>query len=267
MRLAPRELEKLMLHQAGVVAQKRYARGLLLNYPESIALISTQLLEFVREGDSVAELMDKGKRLLGFAEVMPGVPGMIHEVQVEGTFPDGTKLITVHHPICRETGEPELALHGSGLQRQANPVKNPDNASGEHPGRVLCDGPPRVLNPDREAIEIAVTNHGDRPVQVGSHYPFFETNAGLSFDRARAFARRLDIPAGTAVRFEPGETKRVNLIEIEGERIIMGGNALINGPATAKTAAAALKRAQAAGFKHQEQTAAATKDTTKKDNA
>jgi len=87
MRLAPRELEKLMLHQAGVVAQKRYARGLLLNYPESIALISTQLLEFVREGDSVAELMDKGKQLLGFADVMPGVPGMIHEVQVEGTFP------------------------------------------------------------------------------------------------------------------------------------------------------------------------------------
>jgi len=115
---------------------------------------------------------------------------------------------------------------------------------------VLCDGPPRVLNEGREAIEIAVTNHGDRPVQVGSHYPFFETNAGLSFDREKAFARRLDIPAGTAVRFEPGETKRVSLIEIEGEKIIMGGNALIDGPATKKNARAALKRAQDAGFKH-----------------
>lgn len=255
MRLAPREIEKLMLHQAGVVAQKRYARGLPLNYPETIALLSTQLLEFVREGDSVAELMDKGKQLLGLADVMPGVAEMIHDVQVEGTFPDGTKLITVHHPICQEHGDPTLALHGSGLTRTDTAAANPgpDNASDEHPGQVLCDGPPRELNAGRDAIEIEVTNHGDRPVQVGSHYPFFETNAGLSFDRAQAFGRRLDIPAGTAVRFEPGETKRINLIEIEGEKIILGGNALTDGPANESTAEAALQRAVDAGFNHQPQ--------------
>ncbi len=121
MHLTPREIEKLMLHQAGFLAQKRYARGLALNYVESIALISAQLLEFIREGRRVADLMDLGKQFLGLADVMPGVAEMIHEVQVEGTFPDGTKLVTVHHPICREDGDEKLALHGSGLTRTARP--------------------------------------------------------------------------------------------------------------------------------------------------
>jgi len=249
MRLAPRDLEKLLLHQAGFVAQKRYARGLPLNYPETVALIAAQLLEFIREGDSVATLMNKGKQVLGFADVMPGVASMVHDVQVEGTFPDGTKLVTVHEPICRETGDPELALHGSGLTRKAI-VSAPDNVSEEHPGAVHCPDGELMLNEGREAIELRVTNHGDRPVQVGSHYPFFETNAGLSFDRAQAFGRRLDIPAGTAVRFEPGETKTVPLIKIAGQNIIIGGNALTDGSADESAAEAALARARAAGFAH-----------------
>ena len=88
-----------MLHNAGFLAQKRLARGVRLNYPESIALISTQLLEFIRDGKSVAELMDLGRQFLGRRQVQDGVAGMIAEVQVEGTFPDGTKLVTVHTPI------------------------------------------------------------------------------------------------------------------------------------------------------------------------
>jgi urease subunit gamma/beta len=99
MRLSPREIEKLMLHQAGQLAQQRYARGLKLNYVEAIALIASQLLEYIREGYRVSYLMDLGKGFLGFADVLPGVATMIHEVQVEGTFPDGTKLVTVHEPI------------------------------------------------------------------------------------------------------------------------------------------------------------------------
>ena len=99
MHLSPREIDKLMLHQAGVVAQKRLARGLRLNYPESVALISAQLLEFIREGRRVAQLMELGRRFLGRRQVMAGVPEMIAEVQVEGTFPDGTKLVTIHDPI------------------------------------------------------------------------------------------------------------------------------------------------------------------------
>ena len=100
MHLTPHELDKLTLHQAGFLAQKRLARGLPLNHPEAVALIAAQILEFIREGRSVAELMDLGRHLLGHADVMEGVAELVHEVQIEGTFPDGTKLVTVHQPIA-----------------------------------------------------------------------------------------------------------------------------------------------------------------------
>src|SRR5881397_2541961 len=122
MRLSPQELDKLILHQAGFLAQKRLARGLRLNYPEAVALIATQMLELIRDGRSVAELMDVGRQLLGRADVMDHVPDMIVEVQVEGTFPDGSKLVTVHHPIVAEHGNLELALYGSFLTRAAEPA-------------------------------------------------------------------------------------------------------------------------------------------------
>src|ERR1700723_1006517 len=115
MHLNPREIDKLILHQAGCLAQKRLARGLRLNHPEAVALIATQLLEFIRDGKSVSELMDLGRQFLGRNQVMPGVPEMITEVQVEGTFRDGTKLVTVHPPIAAENGNLALALHGSFL--------------------------------------------------------------------------------------------------------------------------------------------------------
>src|SRR5579859_3753775 len=120
MHLSPHEIEKLLLHNAGFLAQKRLARGICLNYPESVALIAAQLLEFIREGRSVAELMNLGRKFLGRNQVMTGVPEMISEVQVEGTFPDGSKLVTVHHPIAGENGDLSLALHGSFL-----PVPDP----------------------------------------------------------------------------------------------------------------------------------------------
>ena len=115
MHLTPREIDKLILHQAGLLAQKRLARGLRLNYPEAVALIATQLLEFIRDGRTVAELMDLGRQLLGRDDVLAGVAEMIDEVQVEGTFPDGTKLVTVHHPIAAARGDLSLALYGSFL--------------------------------------------------------------------------------------------------------------------------------------------------------
>src|SRR5277367_3417986 len=115
MHLSPREIDKLTLHNAGFLAQKRLARGLRLNHPETVALIATQLLEFIRDGKSVAELMNLGRQFLGRNQVLPGVPEMICDVQVEGTFPDGSKLVTVHHPIASESGNLTLALHGSFL--------------------------------------------------------------------------------------------------------------------------------------------------------
>ena len=99
MHLTPRETEKLLLYLAGELAQKRKARGLKLNYPEAIAFISSQLQEAARDGKSVAELMSYGAHLLSRDDVMPGIPEMIDEIQIEATFPDGTKLVTVHQPI------------------------------------------------------------------------------------------------------------------------------------------------------------------------
>ena len=99
MNLTPREQEKLLIYVAAQLAKDRKARGLKLNYPEAIALITAEVLEGIREGQSVAELMSYGATILTAEDVMEGVPNMIDEVQVEGTFPDGTKLVTVHNPI------------------------------------------------------------------------------------------------------------------------------------------------------------------------
>ena len=249
MHLSPRELDKLTLHQAGSLAQKRLARGLRLNHPEAVALIATVLLEFIRDGRSVAELMNLGRQLLGRNQVMSGVPEMIYDVLVEGTFHDGSKLVTVHHPIASENGNLALALHGSFLPVPKLSVFKPV-ADEPIPGAGEIKAGEIELNAGRATVEIPVTNLGDRPVQVGSHYHFIETNASLQFDRAKAYGRRLDIPAGTAVRFEPGETKTVRLVEIAGKKVIRGGNNLAGGQVSAAGRQAAMKRVKAKGFSH-----------------
>jgi urease subunit gamma/beta len=233
MHLTPREIDKLMLHQAGALAQKRLARGLRLNYVEAVALIAAQLLEFIRDGHSVADLMDLGRRMLGRADVLDGVAEMIDEVQVEGTFPDGTKLVTVHHPIVAEHGDHALAFFGGFLALESRPetaTGRPPSPQDGAPGEVLVRDGDIVINEGRETIEVQVANRGDRPIQVGSHYHFVETNRALAFDRRAAYGMRLDIPAGTAVRFEPGETRTVTLVAIAGARVIRGGNAWATGP-------------------------------------
>lgn len=247
MHLSPRELDKLALHQAGFLAQKRLARGVKLNHPEAVALIATVLLELIRDGRRVSELMDMGRKFLGRNQVMPGVPEMIYDVQVEGTFPDGSKLVTVHHPIASENGDLSLALYGSFL-----PVPKLSKFAAvkdqEIPGACeIADGEIE-LNAGRVTAELQVTNLGDRPIQVGSHYHFIETNAALQFDRATSYGKRLDIPAGTAVRFEPGESKTVKLVEIAGKKIIRGGNNIANGKVTADGKKAAMKRVKKKGF-------------------
>ena len=248
MHLSPREIEKLMLHNAGFVAQKRLARGLRLNYPETIALIATQILEFIRDGKSVAELMDQGRQMLGRKQVMPGVAEMVAEVQVEGTFPDGTKLVTVHTPIAAEHGDLELALQGSFLPVPDASVFDEVQPEEPLPGECITADEELVLNADRQTVELEVTNTGDRPVQVGSHYHFVETNKALKFDRAAGYGKRLDIPAGTAVRFEPGDTKTVTLVEIAGNRVIRGGNNLADGPVSDDGKTAAMEKVASEGF-------------------
>ncbi|NVJ08822.1 urease subunit gamma [Myxococcus sp. AM001] len=253
MHLSPRDVDKLLLHQAGFLAQKRLARGVRLNYPEAVALIATQLLEFIRDGRGVAELMDLGRQLLGRAQVMDGVPEMLAEVQVEGTFPDGSKLVTVHHPVVAEHGDLALALYGSFLPVPPLERFGAATQAEGRPGEVRVRPGDVVLNEGRDTVTVSVTHRGDRPIQVGSHYPFFETNRALVFDRARAYGRRLDIPAGTAVRFEPGERKTVQLVAIAGGAVVRGGNALGSGEVTPEGRERALEAVRAQGFGHEEE--------------
>jgi urease subunit gamma/beta len=205
MELSPREKDKLLLFTAALVAERRKARGLKLNYPEAVAYISAAILEGARDGRSVAELMGAGAELLTEDDVMPGVASLIPEVQVEATFPDGTKLVTVHTPI-RPTREGEV-----------------------QPGAVEVSGPDIPLNVGRKTLEVKVKNSGDRPVQVGSHYHFYEANAALLFERPPTRGYRLDIPAGTAIRFEPGQERSVRLVEYGGLRVVYGFDAQIMG--------------------------------------
>lgn len=247
MHLAPHETDKLMLVTTGQLAQRRLARGLRLNYPEAIGLISLVLLELMRDGKhSVAELMAVGGKLLGRREVMPGVPEMIEEVHIEGTFPDGTKLVAVRSPITADTGDLELALYGSFL-----PVPKAFAPTSDAPvtvGIADCAAGEILLNADRETITINVTNTDERPIQIGSHFNFVEANARLKFDRKAAYGRRLDIPAGTAIRFEPGQTREVTLVEIAGNKIIRGGNNLADGEITAANKARMLERVNERAF-------------------
>jgi urease subunit gamma/beta len=205
MELSPREKDKLLLFTAALLAERRKNRGLKLNYPEAIAFISAEIMEGARDGRTVAELMDYGRTLLSGDDVMDGVAEMIHDVQVEATFPDGTKLVTVHEPIVTST------------------------AASLKAGEVITEPGDIELNAGREKLEVDVANTGDRPIQVGSHYHFYETNSALQFTREKTRGFRLDIPAGTAVRFEPGQSRSVMLVKYAGDRLIFGFNAQVMG--------------------------------------
>ena len=205
MHLSPRDIDKLLLHGAGFPAQKRLARGLRPNYPEAVALLASQIRGRIRCGHhSVAQLMDVGRRSLGRKQGLGGVLQLMHDVQVEGTFPDGTKLVTVHDPICLENGDLSLALYGSFLPVPDIGVfdnDEDDEPAGVHAGQLHVAAGDIELYRGRGHVTISVTSRGDRPIQVGSHFPFAQTNAALDFDRSLAAGRHLAIPAGTAVRF------------------------------------------------------------------
>lgn len=197
MNLTPREKDKLLVAMAAMVARRRLERGVKLNYPEAVALITDFVVEGARDGRSVADLMQAGAHVVSADQVMDGIAALIHDVQVEATFPDGTKLVTVHEPI-----------------RGASDVMKP--------GEVTTLPGDLIMNEGRESLSLTVANTGDRPIQIGSHYHFFEANPALSFERDRARGFRLDIPAGTAVRFEPGQTREVRLVALAGKREVYG---------------------------------------------
>ncbi|KAG2406868.1 Urease protein [Vigna angularis] len=254
MKLSPREIEKLDLHNAGYLAQKRLARGLRLNYVETVALIATQILEFVRDGEkTVAQLMSIGRELLGRKQVLPAVRHLVESVQVEATFRDGTKLVTIHDPIASENGNLELALFGSFLPVPSLDKFTENEEDHRIPGQIIFRGENLILNPGRRAIILRVVNKGNRPIQVGSHYHFIEVNPDLIFDRRKAYGMRLNIAAGNATRFEPGECKSVVLVSIGGSKIIRGGNNIADGRGNDSNCIAAMEAVTTRGFKHVEE--------------
>jgi urease subunit gamma/beta len=202
--LTNREQEKLMIYMASKLALERKEKGLKLNYPEAVAIISSFILEGAREGKSVATLMVEATKVLTQEDVMEGVASMMSMVQTEATFDDGTKLVTVHNPIA---------------------FSNEDRVAGEY----IIDEGDIELNEHATITSIEVQNNGDRPIQVGSHYHFFEANKALYFDREKAYGQRLNIPAGTSVRFEPGSQKHIEVIAFKGKRYISGFNGLVEG--------------------------------------
>jgi urease subunit gamma/beta len=199
MHLTPGDTEKLLLAVAGMVARDRLERGVRLNHPETVALLSTWVIERAREGVGVAELMEAGRHVLAADQVLPDVAELLHDVQVEATFPDGRKLVTIHDPIDHQ---PRV---GPGAVRLAEGVLE--------------------INADRSPEErgtLVIVNTGDRPVQIGSHLHLPDANPALEFDRAAAHGFRLDIPSGTSRRFEPGASREVSIVALRGRRVVPG---------------------------------------------
>jgi urease subunit gamma/beta len=170
--------------------------------------------------------MSLGAGILTTAEVLPGVAKLVGTLQVEGFFPDGQKLVTVHDPIAPD----------------------PDEEPAIEPGEIVPAEGDIELSAGRPTATVTVVNLGDRPVQIGSHFHFFEVNRELRFPRATAFGMHLDIPAGTAVRFEPGEERAVELVAFGGDREVHGLNGLTDGSVDPPARAGALARAAERGF-------------------
>jgi urease subunit gamma/beta len=230
MLLTPTELERLTIYTAAELARKRRGKGLKLNHPEATAIIADEILEGAREGRAVADLISFGSTILTADDVMPGVAELMPVLQVEATFPDGTKLVTVHEPI--------------------RPGRQPVAKATYSPGEIIPADGDIEINAGRRRVTLKAINTGDRPIQIGSHFHFFEVNKALQFEREKAFGMHLDIPAGTAVRFEPGEAKEVTLCDFGGTGEVFGLNSLTNGSTRSPARKAeALRKAKEQGFK------------------
>ncbi len=232
MRLTPTERDRLLLFNAAQLARARRARGLLLNVPEATALIADTVCEAARDGLRLAEAIEAGRTVLSAAEVLPGVPDVVTEIQVEAVFDDGTRLAVITDPF-QGAGSLADRAPGAVLPRE-EPWTTPGGA-----GRELQPSPTAVL----------VRNLGEVPISVTSHFHFFEVNRRLAFDRAAAYGLRLDIPAGSSTRFEPGAAVEVRLVPIGGARVAIGFSGLVDGPLDAPGAReAAIARAKAEGY-------------------
>ncbi|GIH80778.1 urease subunit gamma [Planobispora longispora] len=266
MRLTPTERDRLLLFTAAELARSRRARGLRLNVPEATALIADAVCEAARDGARLAEAIEAGRAVLGPGDVLPGVADIVTEVMVEAVFDDGTRLAVVTDPI----GGGSLGAEAPGAVIE--PVRAGDPAVGNIPAEdgaagnaavhagvttragtaVHTDGPVpaagETAGPDGE-VEVEVLNTATVPISVTSHFHFFEVNPRLRFDRGAAYGRRLAIPAGSTVRFDPGESRAVRLTPIGGARVAIGFAGLVDGPLDAPGAfERAMEKARACGY-------------------
>jgi urease subunit gamma/beta len=226
-RLTPGERDRLLIFTTAELARRRLARGLRLNVPEATALIADTICEAARDGRRLHEAISAGRAALGPDDVLPGVPEVMGDVKVEAVFDDGTRLVVVTDPIGAPAG------------------------TGTAPGAVLLGPEPLVDWPG--AVTVFVTNTSTVPISVTSHFHFFEANPRLRFDRAAAYGMRPAIPAGSSIRFGPGERTAVDLTPMGGDRVAIGFAGLVDGPLDAPGAKQeALRRAVACGYQHEE---------------
>lgn len=232
MQLTPAERDRLLLFTVAELARARRARGLRLNVPEATALIADTVAEAARDGRRHDEAMAAGQAVLGPDDVLPGVADVLVDVKVEAVFDDGTRLVVVPDPI----GGGSLGEHAPGaIDVVADPDADP------------ADDVERASRLD--VVEVDVENTALVPITVTSHFHFLEVNPRLSFDRAAAYGRHLDVAAGASTTFEPGTTSRVRLVPIRGERVVVGFAGLVDGPLDAPGAREkALDLLRATGF-------------------
>ena len=250
MRLTPTERDRLLIFTAAELARARRARGLRLNVPESVALIADTVCEAARDGARLADAVMAGRRVLGPADVLPGVAEIVTEVQVEAVFEDGTRLAVIANPI----GGGGRAEAGARAEAAGSEYEERDEGALHHaggsPGSILLRNESQYPS-DKQTNPVAldVVNTAPVPISVTSHFHFFEVNPRLDFDRAAAYGRRLAVPAGSSVRFDPGATVHVELVPIGGERVAIGFAGLVDGPLDAPGAKErALAKAAACGY-------------------
>lgn len=197
----------MLIATAAHIARARRDRGLRLNVPETVAVVAETAIEAARDGLRLADAVARASAVLGPEDVLPGVADVVTEVRVEAVFDDGTRLVVVPDPV------------GGGH----------DDEHG--PGAILVAPRPKDAASSRtDIVDVTVLNTATVPISVTSHWHFFEANPRLRFDRGLAYGRHLDLPAGSTVRFNPGQPTEVRLVPIGGARVIIGFAGLVDGP-------------------------------------
>lgn len=201
MELTPSELDRLLIFNVAQLAQSRRARGVKLNKPEAVALISNAVIESARDGASHSEALQAGLTAVAESDLLPGIGPLLSGIAVEAVFSDGRRLVVVDY----------------------------ESADADVPGKVTRLKPVS-LGTDLDVTSVVVINESEIQISVTTHMHFFEANPKLRFDRIASYGKHLHIPAGEHVDFPPGAEVSVNLVPISGNRVLIGFAGLVDGP-------------------------------------